>query len=78
MNNEKVINLPASTNYTPRQALLSALDMCKEDGTGLSDVMVIGYDWEGYLFVRSSKMTRAEGLFMVEKAREWSMRGGLE
>ena len=72
MNNEKVIELPASTNYTAEQALHSAL---KAD---LTDVMIIAYDWEGELFVRSSKMTRAEGLFMVEKAREWSMYGGLE
>lgn len=72
MNNEKVIELPASTNYTAEQALHSAL---KAD---LIDVMVIGYDEDGDLFIRSSKMTRAEGLFMVEKAREWSMYGGLE
>ena len=45
---------------------------------GLQDVMVIGYDYEGELFVRSSKMTRAEGLFMVKKAEEWSMHGGME
>lgn len=72
MNNLKVIQLPASVNYTAEQALHSAL---KAD---LIDVMVIGYDEDGELFVRSSKMTRAEGLFMVEKAREWSMYGGLE
>jgi hypothetical protein len=76
MNNEKVISLPASVNYTPEQALKSALDMC-EDG-GLTDVMIIAYDWEGELFVRSSKMTRAEGMFMAEKAKEWTMHGGLE
>lgn len=72
MHNEKVISLPASTNYTAEQALHSAL---KAD---LTDVMVIGYDEDGDLFVRSSKMTRAEGLFMVEKAREWAMYGGVE
>jgi hypothetical protein len=72
MNNEKVIELPASTNYTAEQALNSAL---KAD---LTDVMVIGYDEDGDLFVRSSRMTRAEGLFMVEKAKEWSMYGGLK
>ncbi len=76
MNNEKVTYLPASVNYTPEQALKSALVQC-EDG-GLSDVMIIAYDWEGELYVRSSKMTRAEGLFMVERAREWSMHGGVE
>jgi len=72
MNNEKVIALPASENYTAEQALQSALQ------AELTDVMVIGYDFEGELFVRSSKMTRAEGLFMTEKARHWAMTGGTE
>ena len=72
MNNEKVISLPASTNYTAEQALQSALQ------AELADVMIIGYDFEGELFVRSSKMTRAEGLFMTEKARHWAMTGGTE
>lgn len=72
MNNEKVIALPASTNYTAEQALQSALQM------PLTDVMIIGYDEDGDLFVRSSRMTRAEGLFMAEKAKQWSMTGGLE
>jgi len=72
MNNKKVTALPASTNYTAEQALQSALQI------DLTDVMIIGYDFEGELFIRSSKMTRAEGLFMVKKAEEWSMYGGLE
>ena len=70
MNNENVISLPASTNYTAEQALQSALQM------ELTDVMIIGYDFEGCLFVRSSKMTKAEGLFMAEKAKHWAMTGG--
>ena len=72
MNNENVISLPASTNYTAEQALQSALQM------ELTDVMIIGYDFEGELFVRSSNMTRAEGLFMAEKAKHWAMTGGEE
>ena len=72
MNNENVISLPASTNYTAEQALQTALQM------ELTDVMIIGYDFEGELFVRSSKMTRAEGLFMAEKAKQWAMTGGEE
>ena len=72
MNNEKVIALPASENYTAEQALQSALQ------AELTDVMIIGYDFEGELFVRSSKMTRAEGLFMTEKAKHWAMTGGTE
>ena len=72
MNNTRVIELPASTNYTAEQALQSAL---KAD---LTDVLIIGYDQAGDLFIRSSRMTRAEGLFMVKKAEDWSMHGGLE
>ena len=72
MNNEKVVELPASVNYTPEQALQSALK------AGLTDVIVLGYDEDGDLFVRSSKMTRAEGLFMVKRAEEWAMYGGLK
>ncbi len=74
MNNTNVIALPASTNFRPDQALKSAMDM----GDRLSDVMVVGYDDEGVLFVRSSHMTRAEAVFMLEKAKEWAMYGGLE
>ncbi len=70
MNNEKVIHMQPSTNYNPEQALSQAL---KYD---LTDVMIIGYDVDGDLVVLSSKMTRAEGLFMVKKAEEWSMYGG--
>lgn len=71
MNNTTVIELPASTNYNAEQALQSAL---KAD---LTDVLIIGYDQDGDLFIRSSRMTRAEGLFMVKKAEDWSMHGGL-
>ena len=72
MYNTNVIKLPASTNYTAEQALQSALQL------SLTDVLVIGYDVDGDLVVRSSKLTRAEGLFMVKKAEEWSMYGGVE
>ena len=72
MNNTKVIELPASTNYTPELALAQAQ---KYD---LTDVMIIGYDSDRDLVVLSSKMTRAEGLFMVKKAEEWTMYGGME
>ena len=75
MNNKNIIALPASVNFTPEQALLSMLEFCHADN--LSDVMVIGYDADGVLIIRSSKMTRAEGLFMTEKAKEWPMHGGL-
>ena len=72
MNNMTVIALPASTTYTAEQALNSALM------AGLTDVLVLGYDAAGVLIIRTSKMTRAEGLFMAKKAEQWAMEGGLE
>lgn len=76
MNNKNVISLPASVNYTPEQALKAALDRCVNGR--LTDVMIIGYDDKEELVILSSKMTRADGLFMVKKAEDWTMYGGLE
>jgi len=74
MNNTKVISLPASTNFTPKLALKSALDLTEE---GLiEDVLIVGFDNEGALFIRSSRMSRSDALFMLEKAKDWAMNGG--
>lgn len=73
MNNKKVIELPASAHYTTEQAI-DSLDHRRDD---LTDVLVIGYDTDNDLFIRSSHMTRAEALFMLEKAKEWVMYGGI-
>ena len=72
MNNMNVIALPASTNFTPEQALESAkaLDM--------TDALIVGYDQDGVLVVRSSRMTCAEAVFLIEKAKQWAMSGGQE
>ena len=72
MNDKNVIALPASTNFKPEQALHSALSF----GEDLTDVLVIGYE-SGDLIIRSSHMTRAEALFLLEKAKQWAMSGGL-
>lgn len=61
--------LPASTTFTPRQALLSALNFSDHDN--LQDVLIIGYDADGDLVIRSSRMDRKDALWMVEKARDW-------
>lgn len=68
MNNTNVIALPASTNYTPEQALQSALSF----GEDLTDVLVVGYE-NNSLLIRSSKMTRAEAIFLLEKAKQWAL-----
>lgn len=72
MKNQNVIALPASTNFNAEQALASALTL------NMDDVLVIGYDAAGVLLVRSSKMTRAEAVFLLEEGKAWAMRGGLE
>ena len=65
-----VFRLPASTTFTADQALKSALD------EGLSDVLIIGYDQEGRLFIRSGRMTCAEAAFLAQKALNWALSGG--
>lgn len=67
-----VFKLPVSNNYNAAQALHSALDA----DLALTDVMIIGYTSDGKLFVRSSKMTCAEGAFLAQKALQWSLSGG--
>ncbi len=74
MKNTNVISLPASKNFHPDQALKSAMDM----GERLTDVLIVGYDDDNTLFVRSSHLSRAEAVFLLEKAKEWAMYGGLE
>lgn len=65
-----IFRLPASTKLNAQQALESALQ------EGLSDVMVIGYTEDGDLFIRSSRMTCAEGAFLAQKALHWALSGG--
>jgi len=68
---KNVVALPASATMSAEQALLSALEFTRENN--LTDVLIAGYDADGVLIVRSSRMTRAEALFMLEKTKEWAM-----
>lgn len=65
MNN--IYDLPAATTFTVEQALDSA------KGLNLSDVFIVGYDKDGCLVVRSSRMTRESGLWLVESAKKHVM-----
>jgi hypothetical protein len=65
LTNEKVVSLPATTTFTAEMALKSALDL------ELTDVLVIGYDKDGDLLIRSSRLLRSDALWLVEKARAW-------
>ena len=63
----KVTKLPPSTTFTVDQALDAAKQM------QLNDVLILGYDKNDALFVRSSRMTRAEALFLVELGKIHTM-----
>lgn len=63
-----VRDLPASTTMTPKQALLSALGFAENDN--LTEVVIVGYDKDGDLLVRSSRMNREGALWLAEMLRQ--------
>lgn len=62
-----ITHLPATTTLTAEQALHSALN------ENLTDVLVCGYAADGSLVVRSSRMTRADALWLAEMLRRWTI-----
>jgi len=66
--------IPLSTNMTVEQALHSALVDAK-DGN-IQDVIIIGYDENGELYIRSSELNCAQAMFMANKAMRWAESGG--
>ena len=70
-----ITSLPATTTFTPRQALLSAMEFV--DNYNLQDVLIVGYDGTGELVVRSSRMDRKDALWLSEMLRDWALKGGL-
>jgi len=62
-----------NTTMTPAQALHSALADAEK---GMQDVLIIAYDADGDLYIRSSKMTCSEAFFMAHKAARWAQEGG--
>ena len=64
-----------NTSMTPVQALHSAL---ADAENGMQDVLIVAYDADGDLYIRSSKMTCAEAFFMANKAMRWAESGGKE
>ena len=70
------LNPAPNTSMTPIQALHGALADAEDPTTGLQSVIILGYDNEGHLYIRSSKMTCAEALFLSNKAARWAENGG--
>lgn len=63
-----IYEFPATENYTVEQALNKCLTE-----EGLEDVLIVGYDTEGDLVIRSSKMDRKTALFLLKKAEQWTL-----
>lgn len=70
-----LIRLPPTT-MTAEQALQSALVDAQDNN--LTDVLIMGYDKNGDLYIRSSRLPCAEALFMAQKAFRWAETGGQE
>ena len=69
-----LIRLPPTTTMTAKQALESALVDAEENH--LQDVLICGYDEDGVLYIRSSRLTCAEAFFLANKAALWAQNGG--
>jgi hypothetical protein len=59
---------------TAEQALQSAL--VDAESNHLKDVLIMGYTEDGVLYIRSSRLTCAEAMFMANKAMRWAESGG--
>lgn len=68
---KNVLAFPATATMTPQQALLSALEFANNDN--LQDVLVVGYDGDGELLVRSSRMDRKDALWLSEQLRRYAL-----
>jgi len=69
-----LVRLPPSTTMTAKQALESAL--VDAEAKHLTDVLICGYDADGALYIRSSRLTCAEAFFLASKAARWAQNGG--
>jgi hypothetical protein len=69
-----LIRLPPPTTMTAQQALESALTDAKNEW--LTDVLICGYDADGNLYIRSSRLTCAQSFFLASKAALWAQNGG--
>ena len=69
-----LIRLPPSTTMTAQQAIESAL--VDAESKHLTDVLICGYNDDGDLYIRSSRLTCAEAYFLASKAAIWAQNGG--
>jgi hypothetical protein len=66
-----VLPFPATDTMTPKQALQSA--MVFADNDNLQDVLIVGYDGDSELMIRSSRMDRKDALWLAEQLRLYAL-----
>jgi hypothetical protein len=62
----KIIQLKAHENMTVEECL----EYCRREQADYQDVMVLSYDQDGELLVRSSLMSRKDALWMLMAAMD--------
>ena len=65
MSESNVVGMPPSRTYSVDQALNSTLNI----SDSLKEILIIGWDTDGELFVRSSRMSRRDALWLCEQAK---------
>lgn len=68
---KNVFGFPPTDTMTSEQALHSALRLVENDK--LQDCLVVGYDSDGDLLVRSSRMDRKMALWFAEQLRLYAL-----
>lgn len=63
MNQSNVVALPATSTMTVEQALASARQL------EMQHCLIVGYDQQGDLAVRSSRMSRQDALWLMEQLK---------
>ena len=71
-----VHGLPASTTFTEEQALNTALNDVAQGR--LNNVVIIGYNDEGGLYIRSSRMDRKLALWLIKQAELHTLHSPIE
>ena len=67
----KILEFPATTTARPEQALSGALAHARAGL--LQDILIVGYDSNGELYVRSSRMDRKDALWIAEQLRKYAL-----
>ena len=67
-----IARLPPSTTYTVEQALLEAA----ADASNIQQVMILGRDTDGELFILSSRMDCGTALWLLKEAEDFTLKSG--